>query len=303
MDLRVLQAVHNQFQRHDTSHSWIIPSDLFDLCLVTTAKQIPVSITSLISLYCQSDSSHSDLTRYLSLLQSFQHSLHTGGFSPRPAICLHTSAYPLESKLNPTSTESLQLEITRKLHSHLSGSYKQFKFFDTLQRGQIGLSELLIGVRKLGIQADEKELKKLLSETGEVLNLQTFSELFCEGAGNPASNLPSSPSKTPILPHFSVKNTLKSKRKIQLPSDIDPEYSYGKSSTPCDSVKDVISYTFHRDWEVEKAIRDSTRSLSPLRPRNIHTKTSLLRLNRVKQANKVMDRGNRSEAVVPQTER
>ena len=244
-----------------------------------------------------------ELARLSELLEEFQYARQTKGLGRTAAICLDTPAYPLESKLKLTSLESLQLEISQKLQSRTSGLYQSFKFFDTAHRGALQLPDLLLGVRKLGIKVEEKDLNALLSHaraSAEPLTLRTFGELFGEGAGRPASQSPTAAvgNKKAVTSRFEETEAV-SKRKFQLPSDIDPKHSYGKTASPSDRIKDVLSYTFQREWALEKLMRDQSRSVSPVHKRGFHTKTSLLRLQRLKQANKPgLQQLNRSAAVI-----
>ena len=291
--------------RLDVEHSGKLPIQLFEVCLASGANRVPEQLRRLISGYCKGSDGQAELTRLSELLEEFQYARQENGLGRTAAICLDTPAYPLETKLKLTSLESLQLEISHKLQSRTSGLYQGFKFFDTAHRGTLQLSDLLLGVRKLGIRADEKELNAILSHSGvnaEPLTLRTFGELFGEGAGRPASQSPTpTVGKKKAVTSRLEESEVAPKRKFPLPSDIDPKHCYGKTPRPSDSIKDVLSYTFQREWALEKLMREQSRSVSPAHKRAFHTKTSLLRLQRVKQAN-ASQLLNRSTAVIVPSE-
>lgn len=180
-----------------------------------------------------------------------------------------------EEKLE--SADRLKSEIATKLRERTSGLFAWFKFFDTRQSGVLSLSDILQGLTRLGLRTEPKVLETLISRVSEraELTLEAFCELFRDGT----ASLSPTPRPQP-LPDL-LEETKSCKKRQFLPSDKDPKHCYGKGNLPTDSIRDVLAYSYQREWILGKLQKDQSRSLSPAPRRKFHTKTTLLHLQRL----------------------
>ena len=199
---------------------------------------------------------------------------------PDPAYALgKTATFALGNKTKNNDVDELKTEILRKLREKVSGIYAGFKFFDVRQSGVLTSTDFFQGVQKLGIKADFQSIESLLSPFSprNELNLESFCELFREGA----VSLTPSPRPFPS-PMLNIEEGKSFYRKKQtLPSDRDPLHCYGKGNRPSDSIRDVLEYSFQREFILQKLQKDQSRSLSPTGRRKYHTKTTQLRLKQL----------------------
>lgn len=257
--------------RLDTSHCGFLPSTLFLQCLNRIKDD---KVAKMISGYCTDSEDRAHLDRLSQLIEDFI-------YTPLdPAFALgRTATFAIGPNRNQEKLESadlLKAEIISKLNQRTSGLFAGFKFFDIRQSGVLSISDIMQGIGRLGIRTDAQVLETLISRVSEraELTLEGFCELFREGIASV------SPSPRP-QPLPELEETKTYRKRLVLPSDKDPKHSYGKGNQPTDSIKDVLAYSYQREWMLQKLQKDQSRSLSPAPRRKFYTKTTLLRLHQL----------------------
>ena len=229
----------------------------------------------LITAYCTDAEGRGLLERLSRVIEDFM-------YTPLdPAFALgRTTTFalgPVGTEEKQESADRLKSEITTKLHERTSGLFAGFKFFDIRQRGVLSVSDMLQGLVRLGLRTEPQVLEALISRVSvrAELTLEAFCELFRDGA----ASLSPTPRPQP-LPDL-LEETKSGKKRQFLPSDRDPKHSYGKGNLPTDSIRDVLAYSYQREWILGKLKKDQSRSLSPAPRRKFHTKTTHLRLQQL----------------------
>ena len=257
--------------RLDTSHCGFLPSALFAQCLHRIKDD---KVTKMISGYCTDSEDRAHLERLSQLIEDFLYTPLDTAFALGRTATFAIGTSGNEEKLE--SADLLKKDIISKLNQRTSGLFAGFKFFDVRQSGVLSVSDVMQGLVRLGIRTDAQVLETLINRVSvrAELTLEGFCELFREGI----ASLSPSPRPQP-LPELEETKTYR-KRQL-LPSDKDPKHSYGKGNQPTDSIKDVLAYSYQREWILQKLQKDQSRSLSPAPRRKFYTKTTRLRLQQL----------------------